>query len=156
MLVFKVLHILSMFTAVTFLMGDALFLAVAFWRRDVRALAAFQRVVGYRQTVIGASIFLLGIVFGLLTAATGGIDFFRGWLIAAYLLVVAVFAVNGSPFVQRMPKVAREALEADAGRGSPEEVARRMASTRTGFIVAIALNAALFGALIVDMVVKPF
>lgn len=155
MLIFKVLHILSMFIAITFLMGDAFFLAVAFWRRDLRALATFQRLVGARP-VIGSSIFLLGIVFGLLTAATGDIDFFRGWLIAAYVLVAAALLVNVTPFVQRMPKVAREALEVEAGGSSAEDVARRMSSVRTGFLVSVALNAAIFVALIVDMVVKPF
>jgi len=95
-------------------------------------------------------------VFGLLTAATGGIDFFKGWLIAAYVLVAAVFAVNVSPLVQRMPKLAREALEAEAGRGSAEEVARGMSRARTGVLVAVALNAVLFVALIADMVLKPF
>jgi len=155
MLIFKVLHVLSMFIAVTFLMGDAFFLALAFWRRDLRALATFQRLVGARP-VIGSSIFLLGIVFGLLTAATGDIDFFRGWLIAAYVLVAAAFLVNVTPFVQRMPKVAREALEVEAGGSSAEDVARRMSSVRTGFLVSVALNAAIFVALIVDMVVKPF
>jgi uncharacterized membrane protein len=155
MLIFKVLHILSMFIAVTFLMGDAFFLALAFWRRDLRALATFQRLVGARP-LIGSSIFLLGIVFGLLTAATGDIDFFRGWLVAAYVLVAAALLVNVTPFVQRMPKVAREALEVEAGGSSAEDVARRMSSVRTGFLVSVALNAAIFVALIVDMVVKPF
>jgi hypothetical protein len=82
-------------------------------------------------------------VFGLLTAATGGPDCFQGWPIAAYVLVAAVLFVNASPFVQRMPKVAREALEADAGLGSVDEVARRIASIRTGVLVPVALNAAL-------------
>jgi len=50
MLIFKMLHILSMFAAVTLLMGDAFFLALAFWRGDVRALATFQRLVGRRST----------------------------------------------------------------------------------------------------------
>lgn len=156
MLIFKVLHVLSMFAAVTLLMGDAFFLGLAFRRGDVRALATFQRLVGRRSTVIGSSLFLLGIVFGLLTAATGGIDFFKGWLIAAYVLIVAVFAVNGSPLVQRMPKLAREALDAESGRGSVEEVASGMSRARNGVLVAVALNAALFVALIADMVLKPF
>ena len=155
MLIFKVLHILSMFTAVTFLMGDGVFLALAFWRRDVRALAAFQRVVGVRP-YIGASMFLLGIVFGLLTAATGGLDFFKGWLIAAYVLVAILLVMQANPFVQRTVKLAREAVDAEAGRGSFEEVARGMLSVRTGLLVTIAINAVLFAAIIVDMVVKPF
>jgi hypothetical protein len=37
MLLFKVLHILSMFAAVTFLLGESTYLAVAIWRGDVPA-----------------------------------------------------------------------------------------------------------------------
>jgi hypothetical protein len=55
-----------------------------------------------------------------------------------------------------MRKVAIEALEADAGQWLSQEVARRMSSVRTGLIASVALNAALFVASIVDMVVKPF
>ena len=48
MLVFKVLHILSMFAAVAFLLGESTYLAVAIWRGDVPALAAIRRVAGRR------------------------------------------------------------------------------------------------------------
>lgn len=155
MLIFKLLHILLMFAAVTLTMGDALFIANAIRRRDVRALASYQRVVGARP-VIGASIFLAGIAFGLLTVATGGLDFFAGWLIAAYVLVVVLLAFQAAPPIQKMVKLAREAVEAEEGRGSTEEVVRGMDAIRGWFPVVVGVNAVLFTAIIADMVLKPF
>jgi Mn2+/Fe2+ NRAMP family transporter len=107
---FKVLHILSMFAAVTFLVGEALLYALAIWRSDVAGLAAVRRLLGGRP-LLGVAFFVAGIVFGLLTAMTGGFEFFAGWLIAAYVLIVALFLVNGSPPVQRLPRIGAEAME---------------------------------------------
>ena len=82
MLIFKALHILSMFAAVTFLVGEALLYGRAIWRRDVAGLVAVRRLVGGRP-VLGASFLVAGIAFGIVTALTGGFDIFAGWLIAA-------------------------------------------------------------------------
>lgn len=153
MLIFKALHILSMFSAVTILVGEALFYARAIGRRDVAALAAVRRVMGGRP-VVGVAFLMGGIAFGLLTALTGGFDFFAGWLIAAYLLVVALFLVNGSPWVQRLPKIGLMAIEAEAGQRPVEEVVRAMATSRAGLMAAI--NVAIVAAIIADMVLKPF
>jgi uncharacterized membrane protein len=156
MLIFKVLHVLSMFAAVTLTMGDSLFIANAIRRGDVRALASYQRVVGARP-VIGASIFLAGIAFGLLTVATGGLDFFAGWLIAAYVLVVVLLAFQAAaPPVRKMVKLAREAVDAEEGRGSRDDVIRGMDAIRGGFPLVVGVNAVLFAAIIADMVLKPF
>lgn len=153
MLIFKLLHIASMFAAVTFLVGEQFLISRAIWRRDVRALAAFHRLIGVRP-VLGVSLFMAGIVFGLLTAATGGLDFLAGWLIAAYVLVAALLAFNASPWVQRLPKLGAMAVEADAGERPSDEVVDGMAASHAGLLFAI--NAVLFVALITDMVVKPF
>jgi hypothetical protein len=155
MLIFKVLHILSMFAAVTFLVGEALLYARAISRGDVPGLAGVRRLVGGRP-VVGAAFLMSGIVFGVLAAMTGGIDFFAGWLIAAYVLVVALFVVNGSPWVQRLPRLGEQAMEAVAGQRPVEEVAATMASIRTSTLVVVAANVALFVAIIADMVLKPF
>jgi hypothetical protein len=155
MLIFKALHILSMFAAVTFLIGEAILYAVAIWRGDVAGLAAVRRLVGGRP-VIGVSFLVAGIVFGVLAALTGGFDLFAGWLIAAYLMIVALFAVNGSPWVQRLPRLGMQAIEAEAGQRPVEEVGSAMAAVRAGILVAVGLNVALFAALIADMVLKPF
>jgi hypothetical protein len=155
MLVFKVLHILSMFGAVTFLIGEALLYARAISRGDVTEMATVRRLVGGRP-VLGVAFLMGGIVFGLLVALTGGIDFFAGWLIAAYVLVVAMFLVNASPLVQRLPRLGQEAIEAVEGQRPVEEVVGAMASLRTGILIAVAVNVLLFAAVIVDMVLKPF
>jgi hypothetical protein len=98
MLIFKVLHVLSMFTAVTLLEGVPTFMALAIWQRDVRGAAAVFRLARRPgNTMIGGVFLLAGIVFGLLTAATGGLDFFAGWLIAAYVLVAALILSNLLP-----------------------------------------------------------
>jgi hypothetical protein len=153
MLAFKLLHILSMFAAVTLLIGEQFVLSRAIWRRDVRALATFHRLIGVRP-VIGASLFMAGIVFGLLTAATGGLDFFAGWLIAAYVLVAAILAFNASPWVQQMPRLGARAVEAEAGERPIDEVVQGMAASHAGLLFAV--NVTLFVALIADMVLKPF
>jgi hypothetical protein len=64
MLIFKTLHILSMFAAVTFLIGEALFYAAAIWRGDVAGLAAVRRLVGGRP-VVGVSFLVAGMECGL-------------------------------------------------------------------------------------------
>jgi len=154
MLIFKLLHIWSMFAAVTLLVGEALFYARAILRADVAGLAAVRRLVGGRP-VVGAAFLVAGIVFGLLAALTGGFDLLAGWLLAAYALMVALFAVNGSPWVQRLPRLGLEAMQAEAGQRPVDDVVRAMAGTRTAVLVAVALNVALFAAIILDMVVKP-
>ena len=154
MLIFKLLHIWSMFAAVTLLVGEALFYARAILRADVAGLAAVRRLVGGRP-VVGAAFLVAGIVFGLLAALTGGFDLLAGWLLAAYALMVALFAVNGSPWVQRLPRLGLEAMQAEAGQRPVDDVVRAMAGTRTAVLVAVVLNVALFAAIILDMVVKP-
>jgi uncharacterized membrane protein len=155
MLVFKLLHILSMFAAATFLVGEALLYARAIRRGDVAGLAAVRRLVGGRP-VLGASFLVAGVAFGVLTALTGPFDFFAGWLIAAYVLVVAMFVVNGSPWVQRLPRLAAEAIEAEAGQRPADEVIAVMVKVRNATLIAVALNVLLFTAIILDMVLKPF
>ena len=155
MLIFKALHILSMFAAVTFLVGEALLYSRAIWRRDVAGLAAVRRLVGGRP-VFGALFLVAGIAFGLLNALTGGFDVFAGWLIAAYVLIVALFLVNGSPWVQRLPRLGAEAVEAEAGQRPVDEVVTAMTTMRAVIFVAVTVNVVLFAAIITDMVLKPF
>ena len=154
MLIFKALHILSMFTMVTIFIGGEFFYSYAVWRRDVRSLAWVQRtMVRTRIPIFAILILLAGVVFGLLTAATGGFDFLDRWLIAAYLLVVAFF-VNSIVLGDRLLRVARRAVEADDGKRPVEEVARDMA--HRGTTIFFPINVAIFAAIILDMVLKPF
>lgn len=95
-----------------------------------------------------------GIVFGLLTAATGGMDFFEGWLLAAYVLLV-VFVVNGAVNERPTSRLAERALEAEAGQRPVDEVVRDMAGDRRATLLFV-INAIIFGLIILDMVLKPF
>jgi hypothetical protein len=156
MLIFKALHILSMFTAVMMLVGEPTFAMIAIWRGDVRALAALKRVVG-RRPFVGALTFLVGVGFGLLTAFTGGFNLFGGWLIAAYVMIVVLLAISGLPVVQKgYLGLVDRSVEAEAGQRSVDEVARDMAAFRRKFVLVVVANWVLFALIILDMVLKPF
>jgi hypothetical protein len=147
------LHILSMFAMVTVFSGGELFYALAIRRRDVHALAWLH---GLRKP-LGIAAFgalVAGVAFGLLTAATGGLDFFEGWLIAAYLLI-ALFFVNGAVNERVVRRLGEKAVEAEAGQRSVEEVVSEMAATNRPTLLFV-INVAIFAAIILDMVLKPF
>ena len=156
MLIFKVLHILSMFAAIAFLVGESTLFATAIWRGDVQALAAMRRLAG-RRPLVGSLLFLAGIGFGLLTIATGPFDFLDGWLIAAYLMVVTTLAMNALPVVQKgFLGLSDKAVEATAGHRPIDEVAQEMAAFRGRFATVVVANWLLFAAIILDMIIKPF
>ena len=153
MLIFKALHILSMFTMVAVFIGGEMFYAIAIRGRDVHALAWLHRI----RRPIGAVAFAAmaaGIVFGLLTAATGGMDFLEGWLLVAYLLL-GVFVLNGAVNERPTSRLAERAVEAEAGLRPVDEVVRDMASDRRAMLLFV-INATIFAAIILDMVLKPF
>jgi uncharacterized membrane protein len=152
-LIWKTLHIISMVTMIVTFIGVETFYAAAVRRRDVKALAFVHRTVertGLGFVALGA--LAAGVVFGLLTAATGGFDFVASWLVVAYVLVGA-FLVNGFTVGERVVRIGRAAVKAEAGELPPEDVARDMASTRAVYLVAA--NAALFALIIADMTLKP-
>jgi len=155
MLIFKALHILSMFAMVTIFSGGEFFYTVALWRRDVHALAWLHRLEKQtRLAFIGLGFLVSGIVFGLLAALTGPFDVFEGWLIAAYLLV-ALFFVNSVLMGGPVIRLADKAVEAEAGQRPVEDVVREMAASRRVFFF-FPINLAIFAAIILDMVLKPF
>ncbi len=80
-LIFKALHILSMFTMVAVGVGGYSVYALAVRRRDIHALAAIHRTLARGRLVanVSALALLAGVVFGLLTALTAGFDFLTGW-----------------------------------------------------------------------------
>ena len=154
MLIFKFLHILSMFVMVTIEIGLETLFAAAISRRDVRALAAIYRLEKrLRAGPIAIAALVSGIGFGLLTAATGGFDFLDGWLIAAYVLV-AMFLVTSTLFLRPALRFGQAAADtADTG-GPTDELASEMGSSRV--LVWYVVDVALVVAIIADMVLKPF
>jgi hypothetical protein len=154
MLIFKALHILSMFAMVTIEIGAEFLYAFAISRRDVRALATIHRILEQSRAGIASVVALVsGVVFGLLAAATGGLDFFDGWLIAAYVLI-GVFAVTTTRALKTFLPLGAKAVEAEAGQRPAEEVVHDMAASRA--LVWFALDAVVVVAIIADMVLKPF
>lgn len=153
MLVWKTLHVLSMVTMVTLFIGAEVFYAAAIRRRDGRALAFVQRTVEAAYIGILALAGIgLGVVFGLVAAATGGIDFTAGWLIVAYVLVVAFF-VNSAFLGAKIVRAGKAAMAADAG-ASLDEIASDLRASDG--VILVAINATIFAAIVIDMVVKPF
>jgi hypothetical protein len=153
MLIFKTLHILSMVTMITIFTGGE------FLR--LRDLETRRSGSGHRpsprESEPGPDRRQCGPIrrdrVGVLTAATGGMDFVEGWLIAAYVLV-AVFLVNANTLGLRLIRLADKAIEADEGKRPKEEVVQEMAASRAGLFFLV--NAAIFAAIIADMVLKPF
>jgi uncharacterized membrane protein len=149
------LHILSMVTMITLFSGGELFYVLATRGRDVRALAWLHRTAKQtRFPIVALGALVAGVAFGLLTAATGGLDFVDGWLIAAYVLV-ALFFVNATLVGGDVIRLADKAVEADAGQRAVDEVVGEMAATNRATQLFV-VNVAIFAAIIVDMVLKPF
>jgi xanthine/uracil permease len=155
MLIFKALHILSMFSVVTMEIGAEFLYAFAVSRRDVRALATVHRTLEQaRLGPISIAVFISGVVFGLLTSLTGGFDFLAGWLIAAYVLVAVIFVSGSRLWPKILLPLGAKAVEAEAGQRPIDDVVRDMAASRAArWFVAMAT---IFVLIILDMVLKPF
>ena len=144
------LHILSMFGAVTVVVGAEIWVNSAMRRSDLGALRAYFRV-SKRAEAIGGVLLLVGIAFGLIAAMTIGWDLTRGWLVLAYVLVGLTFVVGGinQPFM----KSVKTALDANEGDVAGPELARLFASPRT--LIVPAVEILIIGVIIWDMVFKP-
>jgi hypothetical protein len=147
----KFLHIVSMFSGVTLLVGVSLFGERIIATRDVGAIRRFSSVYPPLERA-GIAVVTLGVVFGFITAIVGPWELTDGWLITAYILVAALFAIG--PVEGRMFKqVADIAQRNDATEATPELASaiddRRR---RTLTIVSVLL----YVAVIFTMVTKPF
>ena len=155
MLIFKALHILSMFSVVAIEIGAEFLYVFAISRRDVPALATVHRITGEaRLGPISIALFISGIVFGLLTALTGEFDFLAGWLIAAYVLVAVIFVGGSRLWPKQYLPLGDKAVEAEAGQRPAEDVVRAMVASRA--VWWFGGMATLFVLIILDMVLKPF
>jgi hypothetical protein len=150
---FKLLHILSMFAMVTIEIGAEFLYAYALSRGDVRTLATVHRISERARLGRWSVVALIaGILFGLLTAATGGFLFFEGWLIAAYVLI-GVLLVTVTMFLRRALPLGQAAVEADEGRRPADDLVRDMRASRA--FLWFGLDVLILAAIIADMVLKP-
>lgn len=151
MQVWVVLHITAMFAAVAAAWASNWLVAIGVRRRDIELLRAYDRVSSRFETVsIGGLV--LGIVFGVVAAAAGGIDLTSGWLLVAYALVAVGFGVGVAtlPYFGRLVAAVRAAED---DRISPE----LDVLLRSGIPVAQAIwSTAVIVLIVADMVLKPF
>ena len=151
MLILKFLHILAMFSAVTLIFGGVVFLDVVARTRDV---VTYRRLyaVWERSDTAALVLFVAGIVFGFLTAITGGFDLTASWLILAYVIVVAIFVDSYLLTGRWYNRIKEAANRPDAGEAA-EEVRRLIGTPR--HIAALGISTALWAGIIFVMVVKP-
>jgi uncharacterized membrane protein len=150
MQIWTFLHILSMFAAVTVALGAQLWVTYAIRNRDLGALGAYFRVQSRADNVSGL-LLGVGVIFGLVAAITIGFNLMQGWLIIAYVLVVATLIVGGAmtPYLKRL----KAALDESDGDDPGPEMAALLDSRMP--IVAMAATTIFIGAIIWDMVFKP-
>lgn len=149
-MIFKYLHILTMFTAVTLMFGGELLFHLVRRTGDVGALRRFLDVV-FPVFRIGVALLTLGVAFGLLAAVTIGFNLTAGWLLLAYTLIVAIYALGfgvGVPYFGRV----RRAIGRDDTAASPE--LRRVLADRRG-VGDLVFATILYVAIIYVMVLKP-
>lgn len=113
--IWKFLHIASMFVVVSIFVGQGMLSGAVARSGDVRAV---RRVLAAedRFAPIGGGLFLLGIVFGFITAITSDFDLKETWLLIGYGLSLFIL-VNGLTY-QRMQA---EKLKAAAAGGSEDQ-----------------------------------
>jgi hypothetical protein len=107
---FKYLHILTMFAAVAAAFVPEIWLHVMARRGDVPGLRGYLPLTAQVGKLIPV-LFVTGLVFGLLAAWSGELDFFQPWLIGAYVIfaiAMATGALVGGPWAGRMAEAAFE------------------------------------------------
>jgi uncharacterized membrane protein SirB2 len=150
-LIWKFLHIASMFTSVTLLFAYDIVLH----RSAVRGDAATVRAVGKLRPLVensGVAMFLIGIALGLITALVGPFDLTQGWLITAYVLVALILVLGGGPESAWLKQLT-DAAQRDGGDGKSPEFMARVKDPRRHLTW---VSAILYAAVIYVMVFKPF
>ena len=144
------LHILSMFSAITVIVGAELLANVAIRRRDLGMLRAYFRL-GAKADQIGMVLLVLGIVFGVMAAVTVGWDLLTGWLVVAYVLVALTLAVGFSsvPYLGRL-----EAALPETDEVSPSPELESLLRSPTPLVTS-GTTIVLTALIIADMVFKP-
>jgi hypothetical protein len=152
MIVWKFLHIAAMFGAVSIFVGQGLLSAGIARTGDVRAIRpALAAEARFQPT--GVALFVLGIVFGVVTALTGEFDLTAPWLLIAYGLVLVTLVTGVAYHAPRGKK-----LQALAEASSENELSAplRALIDAPSARVVVALDSLIWLAIIYAMVVKPF
>jgi uncharacterized membrane protein len=148
----KFLHIASMFLAVSIFVGQGMLSGTVARSGDVRAI---RRVLAAedRFAPVGGGVFLLGIVFGFVTAIAGDFDLTQTWLVIGYVLAALILV---TAFVYHIPTATKLKELADASPDdTPSAELRAFVVAPIGRVVNV-IDGVLWLALIYVMVAKPF
>jgi uncharacterized membrane protein len=148
----KFLHIASMFLAVSIFVGQGMLSGTVARSGDVQALRRVLAVED-RFAPIGGGAFLLGIVFGFVTAVVGDFDLTQTWLVIGYVLAALVLV---TAFAYHVPTATKLKTLADASPDDePSAELRAFVDAPIGRLVNV-IDGVLWLALIYVMVAKPF
>ena len=142
------LHVGSMFLATALAIGPSVMLLLIARSRDRGTIKRAFAVVApvFR---LGGLAYGLGIVFALLTAASGAIPLPTQWLVASYVLVVLLVGTN-LVFERWTRSVERVAANEDSNQAAIDDVvSRSVAPAALAGMILITLG------LVFVMVVKP-
>jgi hypothetical protein len=146
-------HITVMFTAITVGFGGGLVMRMAYMTGQVAAVRGVGMALARLSPWIPI-LFIVGGVFGLLTAITWGIySLTAPWLLIAYALFIAAMAIGileNAPWGKRMGALLAQTPD---GPLTPEVKAM---FTETRVVVLTIVDYLIVAAIIFDMVVKPF
>lgn len=149
--VFVFLHVVTMFVAVAMAYGPAMLMVVASRRRDVRALRAITATSNRLGPFVGAT-FAVGTVLGIVAIFVHGFNPLQGWLVIAYVLVVASLVMTFS-FTRPWLKKVEAAAAASPDDTMSTELDALVNGGRNQALLIV--DALLIVALIADMVLKP-
>ena len=150
--IWKFLHIACMFVAVSIFVGQGMLSGTVARSGDVPAL---RRVLATedRFAPVGGGLFILGIVFGFLTAITADLDLSQTWLLIAYALALFIL-VNGLTYHRRQAERLKAAA-APSGDDRPSDELPAIAGAPS-VAVMNAIDGIAWLAIIYVMVAKPF
>ena len=122
----EVLHIAAMFLAVSIFVGQGMLSGAVARSGDV---AALKRVLSAedRFAPVGGATYLLGIVFGFVSAITADFDLTQTWLLIGYALS-AFILVKDSRTTGRTPRSSRRRPRPGTGTGRVRSRVRRAPS----------------------------
>ena len=149
--IWKFLHIACMFVAVSIFVGQGMLSGAVARSGDVRALRRVLAVED-RFAPIGGGLFVLGIVFGFITAITGDFDLTQTWLLIGYGLSLFIL-VNGVTY-HRSQAEKLKAAAPRARRPGSEEL--RAIAGAPSVAVMNTIDGLAWLAIIYVMVAKPF
>ncbi len=140
------LHILTVFAVVVIHSGSQVLVLAAARAGQPAAVVAIAGMYARTGRFV-PPLGMLGLLFGLGTALTGGFNLLAPWLLIAYglfLLMVIYGGVKSHPFIVDLGEAVR------AGRPGHEEMLGRPLT------VVVGVDALIIVAIIADMVLKPF